>query len=84
MCQLSENDINKIAKFIKNRAKQNLIPNTYGRQSSFVAQREDNSLLLNDTLDRIILQIKNTIQEKYAVILDNHRVEKLRKARAIQ
>ncbi len=84
MCQLSENDIHKIAKFIKSRAKQNLIPNTYGRQSSFVEPRENNILLLNDTLDRIILQIKNAIQEKYAIILDNRRVEELRKTRAIQ
>lgn len=83
MCQLSENDMHKIAKFIKSRAKQNLIPNTYGRQSSFVELCEDNSLRLNDTLDRVILQIKNAIQENYATILDKNRIAELHKVNAI-
>lgn len=82
MCQLSEIDIHKMAKFIKSRTKQNLIPNTYSRQSSFVELRENNILLLNGTLDRIILQFKSAIQDKYATILNNRRVEKLRRTRA--
>lgn len=84
MCQLSENDIHKIAKFIKSRTNQNLIPNTYGRQSSFVELRENNVLLLNDTLDHIVLQIKNAIQENYATIIDNRHIAELRKVNAIQ